>query len=72
MSMMKLLGIPVPDKDGVFQIKIEEVGGEIRMSAGGIVFGKCLLKNGAPAVQIIDVDTGVIFEKNIQVLCWSR
>lgn len=69
---MKTLGIPVADKDGVFQVKVEEIGGEIRLSADGTVFCKCLLKNNAIMIQVLDVDTGVVCEKNIQTLCWRR
>lgn len=71
-SIMRTLGIPVADKDGTFQIKVEEVGGEIRLSADGAVFAKCLLKDKAIKIQVIDIDTGVVFEGNIQTLCWSR
>ena len=66
------LGIPVPDPDGTFHVKHEAKDGEVRLRCAGHPFVVCKVKDGQPVVQFLDVDTGVVFERNIAVLAWRR
>lgn len=73
MSVLKMLGVPVPDKDGTFKIAVEEVGDCVHMRAGGHTFAKVVVKDGHTILlQVIDIDTGVRAEYNVQTLCWRR
>ena len=71
-TILEKLGIPTADKDGTFQVKHEVKDGEVRLTCQGHPFVVCKIKDGQPVVQIIDIDTGVVFERNIAVLAWAR
>lgn len=66
------LGIPVADEDGTFRIKHEVKDGEVRLLCDGHPFVVCKVDDGQPVVQFLDIDTGVVFERNIAVLAWRR
>lgn len=66
------VGIPQPDKDGTLRVTHAERDGVVTLSLNGHAFVKCFVRDGDAIVQVIDVDTGVRCERNIQVLCWRR
>lgn len=75
MGMLEQIGLPSADSSGTLRInhRIDrrEENGAVYLSCGGRDFVVCKVKDGNPVVQIVDADVGVVFERDIRLLCWS-
>jgi len=71
MGMLQQIGYPAPDADGTLRIECVEENGEVRLVCNKKTFVVCKILDGKPVVQVIDTDTGVKYQGDIGMLCWS-
>lgn len=72
MGMLEEIGYPKVDEDGTLRVKAVEKDGMVELHCNGHAFVRCLIKDNNPIVQLIDIDIGIVHERDFGLLCWAR